>query len=174
MAYVYLYKDKDSKPFYIGVGTGYRAWSHLKPSSYLPFDAEYPSLYGKIKKMKMMQIEPEIQIVFTGERRECESLEKQLISQYGILSEGGSLYNISKNTGGRVRGKKYPMSENTADRYRQTCRETRKFVLVETEIRRMYLDQCMTRKQIATHFGCSVALVKSRLKEYNIIKHTKR
>jgi hypothetical protein len=169
MTYVYLYKN-DDKPFYVGIGTGYRAWSHLKPSSYMQYDAEYPSFYGQIKKMKISNVDPEIEIVFEGDRKECEKLESELISRYGVISEGGQLYNISKNTGGRVKGKKYPMSENTAERYRQTCKENRKFVMNESVLRSMYLDQNMTRKQISKIFECSDALVKSRLKEYNIKK----
>lgn len=170
MTYVYMYKNENEEPFYVGIGTGYRAWSHLKPSSYMPYDAEYPSFYGQIKKMKQSNITPDIEIILEGDRKECEKLESELISRYGILSEGGQLYNISKNTGGRVKGKSYPMSENTAKRYKQTCKENRKFIIDETVLRSMYLEQNMTRKQISETFGCSDALVKSRLKEYNIKK----
>jgi hypothetical protein len=168
MTYVYLYKNENEKPFYVGIGTGYRAWSHLKPSSYMPYDVEYPSFYGQIKKMKQSNITPKIEIIFEGDRKDCEKLEGELISRYGIISEGGQLYNITKNTGGRVKGKKYPMSENTAKRYKQTRKENRKFVMDESMLRLMYIDQNMTRKRISETFGCSEALVKARLKEYNI------
>jgi len=48
--YVYQYKE-DAVVFYVGMGQGYRMWSHLKPSSYMPYDANYPSFYGKIKSI---------------------------------------------------------------------------------------------------------------------------
>lgn len=173
MTYVYIYRDENLNPFYIGIGTGYRAWNHLKPSSYMPFDSEYPSFYGKIKKMKLLNLEPKIEIIFEGSRNECETLERRLIIEYGLLTEGGMLYNVSKNTGGRIKGKKYPMTDNTLKRYKESCRKNRKFLLDETEIRNLYISQNMTREQLAEHFGCSTALVKSRLKEYNIVKQYK-
>ena len=170
MNYVYIYKDDKENPFYVGVGSGYRAWSHLKPSSYMPYDAEYPSFYGKIKKMKLSGIEPKIEKIFEGDRKSCEKLESELIRKYGLISEGGILYNVTKNTGGRVSGKKYPMSDSTRERYRATCRENRIYKIEKCDLEKLYILEGKTRKQIAELYNCSEVLIKNRLKEYNIRK----
>jgi len=170
MNYVYVYKDNKNEPFYIGVGSGYRAWSHLKPSSYMPYDAEYPSFYGKIKKMKLSGIEPKVEKIFEGDRKSCEKKESELIQKYGLISEGGTLYNVSKNTGGRISGKKYPMSDSTRERYKKTCREKRIYKIEKDELFNLYIECDKTRKEIAVLYGCSEVLIKNRLKEYNIRK----
>lgn len=173
MNYVYVYKDDKNNPFYIGIGTGYRAWAHLKPSSYMPYDAEYPSFYGMIKKMKLSGIEPKVEKIFEGNRESCESLESELIQKYGLISEGGMLYNVSKNTGGRVLGKKYPMSDSTRERYKKTCREKRVYKIEKSELEKLYLIENKTRKEIASLYGCSEVLIKNRLKEFQIKKWSK-
>lgn len=172
MNYVYVYKDNNN-PFYIGVGSGYRAWAHLKPSSYMPYDAEYPSFYGKIKKMKLSGIEPKVEKIFEGDRESCENLESQLIQKYGLISEGGMLYNITKNTGGRVTGKKYPMSDSTRERYKESRKEIRVYKIEKDELEKLYIVEGKTRKDIANLYGCSEVLVKNRLKEYQIRKWCK-
>lgn len=170
MNYVYVYKDSKNNPFYVGVGSGYRAWAHLKPSSYMPYDAEYPSFYGRIKKMKLTGVEPKVEKIFEGDRESCENLESELIQKYGLITEGGILYNITKNTGGRVPGKKYPMSDSTRERYKETCRENRVYKIEKDELVKLYIEKGKTRKEIASLYGCSDVLVKSRLKEYGIKK----
>jgi hypothetical protein len=169
MNYVYIYKENDI-PFYVGIGTGYRAWSHLKPSCYMPYDVNYPSFYGKIKKMRLNNIEPTVVKIYEGDRETCENLEEQLIKQYGLISEGGLLYNVSKTTGGRVRGKKYPMSEDTKKRYKETCKDNRIFKITKGELYELYITQGKTRKFLANYYGCSDVLIKIRLKEYGIKK----
>lgn len=172
MNYVYVYKDNNN-PFYIGVGSGYRAWAHLKPSSYMPYDAEYPSFYGKIKKMKLSGIEPKVEKIFEGCRESCENLESELIQKYGLISEGGMLYNISKNTGGRVTGKKYPMNDSTRERYKESCKKNRVYKIEKDELEKLYIVEGKTRKEIANLYGCSEVLIKNRLKEYQIRKRCK-
>lgn len=170
MNYVYVYKDNKNNPFYVGVGSGYRAWAHLKPSSYMPYDAEYPSFYGRIKKMKLTGIEPKVEKIFEGDRESCENLESELIQKYGLITEGGILYNITKNTGGRVPGKKYPMSDSTKERYKKTRRENRVYKIEKDELEKLYIVEGKTRKEIASLYGCSEVLIKNRLKEYKIRK----
>lgn len=170
MNYVYVYSDEKNDPFYVGIGTGYRAWAHLKPSSYMPYDSEYPSFYGKIKKMKLQGIEPNVEKVYEGDRKLCVEMESELIQKYGLITEGGLLYNITKNTGGRVPGKKYPMSNSTKERYRETCREKRTYKIEKVDLEKLYIVEGRTRKSIAKIYGCSEVLIKSRLKEYNIRK----
>jgi len=172
--YVYIYKDENDLPIYVGIGTGYRAWSHLKPSSYMPFDAEYPSFYGKIKKMHLNNVDPKVEIVYNGTREECLSLEEELIAKYGRIEDGGILYNISPSKGGRVKGKSYPMSEETLLRYRETCKENRKYKIERKDLFDMYVNKNMKRKQIANFYGCSDVLIKQRLKEYGITKQNKQ
>ncbi len=170
--YVYQYKDNDTI-FYVGIGQGYRMWSHLKPSSYMPYDASYPSFYGKIKSMILDKKEPCIEKIFEGSKKECLVIEENLISKYKLISEGGTLYNISKGGGGRVKGKSYPMSESTRQRYRETMRQKRIYKIESKDLIKMYLIENKTRKQIAEYYNCSEVLVKQRLKEFAIKKSTK-
>ena len=170
--YVYQYKDEDVV-FYVGMGQGYRMWSHLKPSSYMPYDANYPSFYGKIKSMILNGNEPYIEKIFEGTKSECLQLEEELIQKYKLISEGGTLYNVSKRSGGRVKGKSYPMSENKRQRYRQTRRQSRKYKIEKEDLFKMYINENKTRKEIAQYYNCSEVLIKQRLKEFGIKKYNK-
>lgn len=170
--YVYQYKE-GVRVFYVGMGQGYRMWSHLKPSSYMPYDANYPSFYGKIKSMILNGIEPYVEKIFEGTKEECLNLEKELIEKYKLIGEGGTLYNISKSGGGRVKGKLYPMSENTLKRFRETKRQNRTYKIESEDLKKMYIIQNKTRKQIAEYYNCSEVLIKQRLKEFGIKKSTK-
>lgn len=170
--YVYQYED-NNEIFYVGMGQGYRMWSHLKPSSYMPYDANYPSFYGKIKSIFLSGREPFVEKIFEGSKKECLELEEKLIEKYKLISEGGTLYNISKKSGGRVKGKSYPMSENTRKRYRETMRQNRTYKIESEDLRKLYIIENKTRKQIAEHYNCSEVLIKQRLKEFGIKKHTK-
>lgn len=167
--YVYQYKDGE-EVFYIGMGQGYRMWSHLKPNSYMPYDATYPSFYGKIKSMILQGQNPVVEKIFEGTKEECLELEKKLIEKYKLVCEGGTLYNVSKGGGGRVKGKSYPMSENTRQRYRETMRQKRSYKIEKGDLERMYNYENKTRKQIAEHYNCSEVLIKQRLKEFGIRK----
>lgn len=170
--YVYQYKE-DANVFYVGMGQGYRMWSHLKPSSYMPYDANYPSFYGKIKSMILNGTEPCVEKIFEGTKQECLNLEKELIEKYKLINEGGTLYNISKSGGGRVKGKSYPMSENTLKRFRETRKQSRTYKIESEDLIEMYINENKTRKQIAEYYNCSEVLVKQRLKEFGIKKLTK-
>ena len=167
--YVYQYKE-GLNVFYVGMGQGYRMWSHLKPSSYMPYDANYPSFYGKIKSMILNGNDPCVGKIFEGTKEECLNLEKELIEKYKLINEGGTLYNVSKGSGGRIKGKSYPMSENTRQRYRETMRQKRSYKIEKSDLEKMYNYQNKTRKQIAEHYNCSEVLIKQRLKEFGIKK----
>jgi len=167
--YVYQYKE-GLNVFYVGMGQGYRMWSHLKPSSYMPYDANYPSFYGKIKSMILNGNDPCVEKIFEGTKEECLNLEKELIEKYKLINEGGILYNVSKGSGGRIKGKSYPMSENTRQRYRETMRQKRSYKIEKSDLEKMYNYQNKTRKQIAEHYNCSEVLIKQRLKEFGIKK----
>jgi len=167
--YVYQYKE-GVNVFYVGMGQGYRMWSHLKPSSYMPYDANYPSFYGKIKSMILNGTELCVEKIFEGTKKECLNLEKELIEKYKLIGEGGTLYNVSKGSGGRVKGKSYPMSENTRQRYKETMRQKRLYKIEKVDLERMYNYENKTRKQIAEHYNCSEVLIKQRLKEFGIRK----
>jgi len=167
--YVYQYKE-DVNVFYVGMGQGYRMWSHLKPSSYMPYDTNYPSFYGKIKSMILNGNDPCVEKIFEGTKEECLNLEKELIEKYKLINEGGILYNVSKGSGGRIKGKSYPMSENTRQRYRETMRQKRSYKIEKSDLEKMYNYQNKTRKQIAEHYNCSEVLIKQRLKEFGIKK----
>ena len=167
--YAYQYKDEESV-FYVGVGQGYRMWSHLKPNSYMPYDTSYPSFYGKIKSMILQGKPPVVEKIFDVTKGECLELEKKLIERYKLICEGGSLYNVSKGSGGRVKGKSYPMNENTRQRYRETMRQKRLYKIEKDDLEKMYNYENKTRKQIAEYYKCSEVLIKQRLKEFGIKK----
>lgn len=154
--------------FYVGEGKGYRAWSHTKPSSFLPYDVNYPSHYGYIKKLHLLAQEPEVNIIHSASKSECLEIETKLIEEYGVHSEGGSLLQTKS-----LRGVSKPWSREAKDRYRENCKNNRKFQIDKDTLSEMYVIMGMTRKQIADHYGCSDVLIKSRLKEFNIRKEVR-
>ena len=62
------------------------------------------------------------------------------------------------------------MSDSTRERYKETCREKRVYKIEKDELLKLYIGEGKTRKEIASIYGCSEVLVKSRLKEYKIRK----
>ena len=159
--YVYTYTCPiTNKIFYVGEGKGYRAWAHLKPSSIMPYDVNYPSHWGYIKKLYLLAQEPIIEIVFEGTKRECLAKERELIDYYGDqLLQTKTMEGVSKT-----------WSQQAKVRYKALCKENRKYDIKEDELRQMYVIMGMTRKQLAAHYGCSEILIKQRLKEYSIRK----
>ena len=65
------------------------------------------------------------------------------------------------------------MSENTLKRFRETMKQSRTYKIESEDLRKMYLIENKTRKQIAEHYNCSEVLIKQRLKEFGIKKSTK-
>jgi hypothetical protein len=75
--YVYAYLRADGTPYYIGKGTGRRAWRHNKADR-----IQAPADHGRIALLKEQLTSQEA----------CE-VEVQLIEQYGRKSQGGTLVN---------------------------------------------------------------------------------
>ena len=171
--YVYALKEPDTEEvFYIGKGTGYRAWAHLKPSMWKnPRNTCNPFLYYKIKSIFDDGKQPEVEILFDNITEEhAYSIEADLISQHGRrFVDGGSLFNISDYSGGNRKGKSIVWSEERKNAHRNYWKDKR-VVDDPDEIRRMYVDQNMTRLEIAEYYGVSESLIKNRLREYSITK----
>lgn len=94
--YVYALKDprtKPSKPFYIGKGTGNRAWEHQANID----DSEKGCLIGEINNSGYKVIHTIIADDLT--EQQALKIEAELISAFGIRSQGGLLTNrIRPNT----------------------------------------------------------------------------
>ena len=159
--YVYTYTCPITyRIFYVGEGKGYRAWHHIKPSSIMPYDVNYPSHWGYIKKLYLLGQEPIIDIIFEGTKKECLAKERELIDHYGEqLLQTKTMKGVPK-----------PWSQQSKVRYKVLCKEKRQYNIREDELRQMYVIMGMTRGQIAAHYGCSEVLIKQRLKEYSIRK----
>lgn len=93
MYYVYVYSDpRDEVPFYVGKGTGDRAYRHLKETQ--DNNTNYLK-YCKIKSLLNSGILPKIEIVFESDNEaDCLLHEKELIQRYGRKIDGGCLTNI--------------------------------------------------------------------------------
>ena len=171
--YVYGYYDpKTNHLFYVGKGSGHRDVSHLKPSSWSnPKDTTNPFFYYKIKSLMERHEAPIIKrLVESLTEDEAYRIENELILEHGRrFVDGGILFNISDNRGGRNKGDKTPWSEEKKDSYRKKCFENR-VANNKEELVEMYLELCMSRKEIAEHYGVSEVLIKKRLQEYGIRK----
>lgn len=89
--YVYALKDprvKPSKPFYIGKGTGIRAWEHELKTD----DSEKGKLIREINKEGHQVIHTILLDNLTEEQ--ALKVEAELIAAFGIISRGGLLTNI--------------------------------------------------------------------------------
>lgn len=175
--YVYTLTDPDTKIiFYVGKGTGYRAWSHLKPSMWKDSkNTTNPFLYYKIKSLMEQGKKPIVDIVYENlTDQEAYVKESELIEQYGIRFKGdrskGQLFNISEYKGGNPSGKKLPWNPERYDRHKQYMKSKRIFDPSYEMLYNDYIIESKTREQIAEENGCSVALVKKRLQELMILK----
>ena len=88
--YVYALKDprqKPAKPFYIGKGTGNRAWEHQNEVS----DSEKSGVIQEIHEAGFKVLHTVISDNLTEEQ--ALKIEAELISAFGIRSQGGLLTN---------------------------------------------------------------------------------
>src|SRR5215471_4243425 len=114
--YVYGYSDPTSCDpyFYIGKGSGKRAYRHL----YL-CKAKATRFHCKLFSILEQGIKPEINF-FQDELTEQEAidLEIKLIALYGRLENGGMLYNL---TDGDIGPRGYIHSKETKEKIRNSC-----------------------------------------------------
>lgn len=171
--YVYGYYDpKTNDLFYVGKGSGYRDVSHLKPSYWSdPQKTSNPFLYYKIKSLMENNLRPIIKRLAEDlTEHEAYRLENKIIVENGRrFVDGGSLFNISDTRGGSMKGVPKPWTDERKDSHRKQCFENR-LANNKEELTEMYLDLCMTRKEIAEHYGVSEVLIKKRLQEHGIRK----
>jgi len=171
--YVYGYFDPETDDlFYVGKGSGYRDVSHLKHSNWRdPSTSVNPFFYYKIKSIMDRGMRPIVKRLHDNlTESEAYEIEHEIIMANGRrFVDGGSLFNISDSKGGSAKGTPKPWNDARRKKHRELCASKRK-VNNKDELYRMYIDNLMTRKDIANHYGVSEVLIKKRLSEFGIFK----
>lgn len=171
--YVYGYFDPNTNAlFYVGKGTNHRDYSHLKPSLWGdPNNTCNPFLYYKIQGLMNSGHPPIVKRLHENlSEDDAYRIEYDIINANGRrFVDGGTLFNISGTRGGSPKGRPKIRSAEMAIQYKKSCYANRK-ANDKDAIRRMYIDQLMTRREIAEHYGVSEVLIKKRLSEFGITK----
>jgi len=171
--YVYGYYDPITNDlFYVGKGAGYRDVAHLKPSYWAdPRNTANPFLYHKIKSLMDNGSPPIVRRLHENlTEDEAYDIEASIIEENGRrFVDGGTLFNISGNRGGSMSGGKKPWTEERRLAYKEACASGR-LANDREELADMFLNKCMTRNEIARHYGVSEVLIKKRLQEFRIKK----
>lgn len=99
MYYAYIYSDPITNvPFYVGKGTGKRAYKHL-------YSSHNVAMSNKLKKIKDSGLKPFVDLIETSTEEFAFMLEKGLVKQYGRRDIGtGTLFNFTD--GGEFTGAK--------------------------------------------------------------------
>ena len=172
--YVYFLIDPTTDEiFYVGKGSNYRDFSHLKPSLWSnPKCTPNPFLYYKIKSLMEKDTPPIIKRVADNiSEDDAYNLENFYILKYGRrFVDGGILFNISDLKGGSIGGRSKPWSSERKCSYQKMCRNKRLYDPSFDELFEDYISKGFHRKTIAKMYGVSESLVKIRLKELGIIK----
>lgn len=118
-SYTYFLLDCNAKPFYVGVGTGYRVFSHL--SSH---ELKYGTNKAKINKIKkLFKHGEEIKFsfaLFHKDRNVCLKLENKAIEYFGRKDiKTGILTNLTN--GGEIGPCGVIQSEESNIKRRETC-----------------------------------------------------
>lgn len=171
--YVYGYYDpKTNDLFYVGKGSKYRDKSHLKPSYWSdPTSTVNPFFYYKIKSLMEDETPPIVKRLFENlDEDDAYRIEHELILEHGRrFVDGGVLFNISAERSRPRKGVRRPWSDDRKEAYRNSFVEKR-VANDKEELTEMFLTRCMTRKEIADHYGVSEVLIKKRLQEHGIKK----
>ncbi len=99
MFYSYVYSDPVTNiPFYVGKGTGSRAYRHLSKCHNI-------AVHNKIQKLKQNNKQPFIDIIETSTEEFAFLLEKGLVKYFGRVDQNtGTLFNFTD--GGEFTGAK--------------------------------------------------------------------
>lgn len=123
--YTYIYYDPITKiPFYVGKGSGNRAWKHLKRSDDIPF-------INKIRDLRSKGLMPNIGLYSGLDEEFALFLEMELILHFGRIDNStGTLFN--KTNGGQgLSGRKH--SQETIDKIKATKQLNKKPISEETK-----------------------------------------
>lgn len=169
--YVYgLFVPGCDVPFYIGKGTRRRFRAHIKSYVYDNENVRHNrAMYDMIKEMVESGNSPETRRLAEFDSEDVALDEEyRLINHYGIISEGGILYNIHKTRGGRTGPRHRVITGDELRRRREGFKKKRAIVPTKEELEDLYFTKDMTRRQIADHYDVSQSLVGKLFVEFGI------